>query len=101
MRIAVVHNLPSGGARRALVEHCRGLRARGHVVEAFFPDTADEAFLPLAGVVDRTHVWCAPRAPAREAGMFGRVGPVWAWRALRLARALGRIHREIAAAVDA
>jgi glycosyltransferase involved in cell wall biosynthesis len=100
VKIAVVHNLPSGGARRCLVEHCRGLRQRGHRVEAFFPDTADEAFLPLEPVVDRVHVWRAPRPPSREASLFGQVGLGTAWAAARLVRALGRIHREMAAAID-
>jgi glycosyltransferase involved in cell wall biosynthesis len=100
VKIAVVQNLPSGGARRALVEHCRGLRARGHTVEAFYPDTADEAFLPLEPVVDRVHVWRAPPPPAREASLFGKVGPGAAFRAARLVRALIRIHREMATAVD-
>ena len=100
MRIAVVHNLPSGGARRALVEHCRGLRALGHTIEAFNPDTADEAFLPLAPVVDQAHVFRAPPPPGREASLFGRPGLRTGVRALRLLRALFRIHREIAEVVD-
>ncbi len=101
MKIAVLHNLPSGGARRALIEHCRGLRQRGHRVEAFFPDTADEAFLPLAPVVDLVHVWPAPRPPSREASLFGQVGFGSAWAAARLVTALARIHREMARAIDA
>jgi glycosyltransferase involved in cell wall biosynthesis len=101
VKIAVVQNLPSGGARRCLVEHCRGLRERGHRVEAFFPDTADEAFLPLEPAVDRVHVWRAPRPPSREASLFGQVSIGSAWAALRLVAGLARIHREMAAAIDA
>src|SRR5216683_127828 len=33
MRIAVWHNLPSGGGKRALYDHVRGLVSRGHEVE--------------------------------------------------------------------
>lgn len=47
MRIAVWHNLPSGGAKRALYEMVRGLVARGHHVEAWCPASADPAYLPL------------------------------------------------------
>ena len=66
MRIAVWHNLPSGGARRALHEHVRGLVSRGHSVEAWCPPTADRDFLPFGPEV-REHVvdlqWPAiPRA---------------------------------------
>ena len=48
MRIAVWHNLPSGGGKRALYDHVRGLVARGHHVEAWCPASADTAFLPLS-----------------------------------------------------
>jgi glycosyltransferase involved in cell wall biosynthesis len=48
MRIAVWHNLPSGGGKRALYDHVRGLVSRGHHVEAWCPSTADPDFLPLA-----------------------------------------------------
>ena len=47
MRIAVWHNLPSGGAKRALYDHVRGLVARGHTLESWSPPTADPTYLPL------------------------------------------------------
>ena len=53
MRIAVFHNLPSGGAKRALHGFVRHLTETGHRVDAFLPDTADEAYLPLARVAHR------------------------------------------------
>jgi glycosyltransferase involved in cell wall biosynthesis len=55
MRIAVWHNLPSGGGKRALHDHIRGLVGRGHEVEAWCPATADTTFLPLADFC-REHV---------------------------------------------
>lgn len=55
MRIAVWHNLPSGGGKRALYNHVRGLVERGHTVEAWCPPTADPDFLPLAPMA-REHV---------------------------------------------
>ncbi len=48
MRIAVWHNLPSGGGKRALYDHLRGLVARGHHVEVWCPPSADTTFLPLS-----------------------------------------------------
>jgi len=51
MRIAVWHNLPSGGGKRALYDHVRGLTARGHTVESWCPPTADKSYLPLAQLV--------------------------------------------------
>jgi glycosyltransferase involved in cell wall biosynthesis len=67
MRIAVWHNLPSGGGKRALYYHVGGLLERGHEVEAWCPPTADRQYLPLQGLVDEHVVpleWPAPgRAP--------------------------------------
>ena len=48
MKIAVWYNLPSGGAKRALYYHVRGLVERGHQVEVWCPPTANRSFLPLA-----------------------------------------------------
>lgn len=47
LRIAVWHYLPSGGGRRALHMHVKGLLNRGHEVEIWCPDRVDEDFLPL------------------------------------------------------
>jgi glycosyltransferase involved in cell wall biosynthesis len=51
MKIAVWHNLPSGGGKRALHDHVRGLVARGHTVESWCPPTADQSYLPLGALV--------------------------------------------------
>jgi glycosyltransferase involved in cell wall biosynthesis len=51
MKIAVWHNLPSGGGKRALHSHVRGLVERGHTVEAWCPPTADQTYLPLGGLI--------------------------------------------------
>jgi glycosyltransferase involved in cell wall biosynthesis len=56
MNIALYHNLPSGGARRAMVEMVKGLVARGHTVDEYCLQTADLSFLPLNGTVRRTVV---------------------------------------------
>jgi len=52
MRIAVWHNLPSGGGKRALYNQVAGLIGRGHVVEAWCPPTADQSYLPLSGLIE-------------------------------------------------
>lgn len=62
MRIAVWHNLPSGGGKRALYDHVRGLVERGHSVEAWCSSAADRVYCPLSDWV-REHVVdvsCAP-----------------------------------------
>src|SRR6266480_4302735 len=51
MRIAVWHNLPSGGGKRALYYHVRGLVERGHSVEAWCPTSSDRTYLPLSELI--------------------------------------------------
>lgn len=51
MKIAVWHNLPSGGGKRALYYHIEGLVKRGHTLEAWCPPTADQTYLPLNGLI--------------------------------------------------
>jgi glycosyltransferase involved in cell wall biosynthesis len=51
MKVAVWHNLPSGGGKRALYDHVRGLIARGHTIEAWCPPTADPNYLPLSRLI--------------------------------------------------
>jgi glycosyltransferase involved in cell wall biosynthesis len=48
MKIAVWHNLPSGGAKRALYYQVRGLVQRGHEVTCWCLDNADQGYLPLS-----------------------------------------------------
>lgn len=60
MRIAVWHNLPSGGAKRALYYHVKGLVARGHTLHVWRTPFADSSYLPLDSLVPET---VAPAAP--------------------------------------
>ncbi len=46
MKIAVFHNLPSGGAKRALYNNVDFLTST-HEVDVFVPSTANEEYLPL------------------------------------------------------
>lgn len=73
MKIAVWHNLPSGGGKRALYDYVHGLIERGHTVEAWCPPTADQTYLPLSTLCEE-HV--VPLATARP----------WSW--LRKGRVL-------------
>jgi len=51
LRIAIWHNLPSGGGKRQLYNHVKGLLDRGHYIESWCPDTADTDYLPLGKVI--------------------------------------------------
>ncbi|MCL4558867.1 MAG: glycosyltransferase family 4 protein [Deltaproteobacteria bacterium] len=57
MKVAIFHNLPSGGAKRALYEFSKELQRRGFLLDAFIPSTANEEFLPLDEVVHRKFVY--------------------------------------------
>lgn len=57
MKIAVFHNLPSGGAKRALHGYVSYLKDQGNVVDVYVPSTANEEFLPLEDVSNNLEVF--------------------------------------------
>ncbi len=57
MKIAVFHNLPSGGAKRALYGYVDYLTRNGHTVDVFVPSTANENYLPLENVASSVTVF--------------------------------------------
>lgn len=77
MRIAIWHNLPSGGGKRALYYHIKGLLQRGHEVEVWCPPTADNNYLPLGDLVTE-HVlpfeWLPSNGRSRISRMFADYG---------------------------
>lgn len=89
MRVAVFHNLPSGGAKRALVEMLAQLRMAGDTVDVFVPSTADEAFLPSSDVASSITVVPGPTVQRGRLPRFGH--------ALRAAE---EVQRRIAATID-
>ena len=56
MKIAVFHNLSSGGAKRALYSNVNFL-AKDHEVDVFVPSTANEDYLPLKNVADEVKIF--------------------------------------------
>ncbi len=57
LKIAIFHNLPSGGAKRALHGFVKYLSNTGHLVDLYVPETANEEFLPLKNMVNDMHVY--------------------------------------------
>src|SRR5437773_10631232 len=74
MRIAVWHNLPSGGGKRALYYHVRGLIERGHSVEAWCPSTSDRNYLPLSELITEHVVPIDTRQPGKFIGRILLLG---------------------------
>lgn len=56
MKIAVWHNLPSGGGKRSLYYHVKGLLENGHKVESWCPPTADRSYMASLGEIVTEHV---------------------------------------------
>jgi len=52
MRIAVWHNLPTGGGKRALRYQVEELGRRGHEIKAWCPSSAYSSFCPLSDVIE-------------------------------------------------
>jgi glycosyltransferase involved in cell wall biosynthesis len=99
VRIAVWHNLPSGGGKRALFDHVSGLRARGHEIEAWCPPTADQSYLPLKDLCTEHVVPYAGKSPRAWTPVGRLLYPVAAIEA-RLG-AMDRHARECASQIDA
>lgn len=57
MKIAIFHNLPSGGAKRALHGYVNYLNEKGHTVDVLVPSTANEKFLPLKKVANNLKIF--------------------------------------------
>jgi glycosyltransferase involved in cell wall biosynthesis len=101
VRIALFHNLPSGGAKRHTREQARELARRGHEVVEVRPSTADVEFCPLRPYVAEERVFPAP-PPAAPARRIPFVTPyLHALQGLAALRGVDRLHRRIAAAIDA
>ena len=90
MRIAIWHNLPSGGGFRALYDQVRGLIGHGHHVEVWCPESAERTFLPIDDL-GKVH-----RRPLPNAAHFvNRHGsPRDAWRWYRQVRAALQVLEE-------
>lgn len=56
MKIAVWHNLLSGGGSRALHQHIKGLAQRGHQLTVWTSSLADSQFLDVAAFAGDPHV---------------------------------------------
>ena len=86
VRIAIWHNHPSGGGKRAFYNHVRGLIHKGHTVEVWRPAIVDADYLPVSDLI-KEHVrplnW-RPRTPSNRLAAFIEFarGPIQLIRAL-------------------
>lgn len=96
MRIAIYHNLPSGGAKRSLYETVRRLAQR-HTLDFYTLDSADEQFCDVRPFAHSYHVYPSPH-PTLLSSPFGRLNQLNRWQNLHR---LQRLHQKIAAEIDA
>jgi glycosyltransferase involved in cell wall biosynthesis len=66
MKIALVHNIPGGGAKRALCEQARRLHERGHTLHLYAPFAAVERNYPLILFCEK--VWFGDGAAEGDSG---------------------------------
>lgn len=96
MRIAVFHNLPSGGAKRGVYEEVKYLARHGHHIDLFSLSTADQDFADIRPFVRSSLI--LPFKPARMLrSPFGRLNQ--ALRLIDLLR-LERAMRTLETAID-
>jgi glycosyltransferase involved in cell wall biosynthesis len=96
MRIAVTHELPSGGAKRAMFETVRRLAGR-HAVDIFTVNGAEHDFCDLRPFVNRYSVAPFEPPPMKFQPPFARLN---FWQRRRMLGQLERIGRETAAGID-
>lgn len=101
MKIALYHNLTSGGSKREVFEFARQFVRDGHTVHVYCPSTADESFLPLSQVAQQTREFklhLVPEFPGRLPFLRRYVDLVgWA----ENLRRMQRVARETAGEIDA
>lgn len=95
MKIAIYHNLPSGGAKRAVFETTRRLVQR-HSVDVYTLSSANHSFCDLRPYARRYHIYNFE--PLKIfLSPWGRLNQ---WQRLRTFRRLEAIDRQIASDID-
>lgn len=97
MKIAVWHNLPSGGGKRALHDQVRGLLARGHTIEVWCPETSDSRYLPLSELVPEHRL---PLPQPKSSSLLPRSFRINITERLASLRAIEAHAREAAAQIE-
>lgn len=98
LRIALFHDLPSGGAKRTAYAQVAGLVERGHRVSCFTTSNGEENFFPLRQVAHEVTVLQAPDPPDRERTLTGRPTPLDLLRWANLFRGIRGVGRRVALA---
>lgn len=66
LKIAVFHNLPAGGAIKALHDNINFLKEKGHYVDVYTTEISNNSFAPLIDLCDNHYVYSIKRSKFRE-----------------------------------
>jgi len=97
MRIAIYHDLPSGGAKRTLYETVKRLSERGHSLDVYTLSTANKDFCNISRYLDAEYEF--EFLPSKLLpSPLGRLNQLTRWWDLQR---LNRLARQIASRIDA
>ncbi|HLE31720.1 MAG TPA: glycosyltransferase family 4 protein [Bacteroidota bacterium] len=99
MNIAVFHNLPTGGALRALYGHIKCLKQAGHNVDVFLPSTGEQKFFQLDQLVRRFVVLPVRTTPLGIAASITKYVPPLPGFAISLSD-LENVQKQLAQAIN-
>jgi glycosyltransferase involved in cell wall biosynthesis len=100
VKVALIHNLPSGGAKRALHDQVRELARRGHQFVEFAPATADLTFCSIRDYVQSQQIFAfspCGQVQRRIPALTPYLNALQGYCTLRRAE---RVYASIAGAVD-
>ena len=75
MKIAVFHNLPSGGAKRSLYNLVKQLVNMGHCADLYIPSTANENYLGMGSLVSKCYPYVVRGTLGSKIGSVLRLPP--------------------------
>lgn len=58
--------MPSGGAIKVLYDNCSYIKSKGHLIDVYVPETADESFLSLEDIVDNYYRYPVKKSSLRK-----------------------------------
>jgi len=100
MKIALFHNLPSGGAKRHTFEQVRELARRGHHIVEFAPSTADLSFASFEPFIQGRRYFELEVHPFSERRIPFLMPYVHAWQLRANLNKTKQLNRRIAREID-
>ena len=100
MRLALFHNLPSGGAKRHTYEQVRELTRRGHEVVEFAPSSAELAYCSFAPYVSQQRIFDFAPGPQLQSRIPLLTPYVHAVQGLKILRRTERLNQRVAKEID-